>query len=405
MNTLPLLAGALDGVRILDMTSVLMGPYATQILADFGADVIKIESPAGDTTRQIPPRRNAGMGYVFLHLNRNKRSLVLDLKQPAALDALLKLAATADLLVYNVRPKAMARLGLSHERLAAINPRLTTVSLVGFGQDGPYAARPAYEDLIQGLIALPAMLVDAGSETPHFVPLSISDRAVGLNAAIAMVSALYRRERSGRGQEIQIPMLETMAQFTLGEHMGGLTFDPPLGPPGYARTLNKERRPFATRDGHICVIVYTDKHWQAFLDLIGEPDRMREDPRLANIGARTEHAGVAYALIGDALRKRTTAEWIEALGKADIPAAPLNTLASLVEDPHLAASGFFRINEHPSEGRIREMSVPSKWSESPPTLRRPAPRLGEHSLELLREAGVSEKDIEQMLASRATLAA
>ena len=399
------LAGALDGVRILDMTSVLMGPYATQILADFGADVIKVESPTGDTTRQIPPKRNPGMGYVFLHLNRNKRSLVLDLKQPEGLAALLKLAQGADLLVYNVRPKAMARLGLSHDRLAALNPKIITISLVGFGQDGPYAARPAYEDLIQGLIGLPSMLVEAGSETPHFVPLSISDRAVGLNAAIAMVSALYRRDRSGRGQEIQIPMLETMAQFTLGEHMGGLTFEPPLGPPGYARTLNPERRPFATRDGYICVIVYTDKHWRAFLELIGEPGRMQTDPRLRDISARTVHSSASYALIGEALRKRSTAEWMEALGKADIPAAPMNTLDSLVNDPHLAAAGFFQVNEHPSEGKIREMSVPSKWSESPPTLRRPAPRLGEHSAEILREAGYTDEHIERMAASRATLLA
>jgi crotonobetainyl-CoA:carnitine CoA-transferase CaiB-like acyl-CoA transferase len=398
------LAGALDGVRILDMTSVLMGPYATQILGDYGADVIKIESFVGDTTRQIPPMRNAKMGYAFLHLNRNKRSLVLDLKKPEGVTALLKLAGIADLLVYNVRPQAMARLGLNHERLAVANPRIISVGLMGFGQDGPYAPNPAYEDLIQGLTALPSMLTAAGAERPVFAPVSISDRAVGLNAAIAMVSALYRRDRSGRGQEIRIPMFETMAQFTLGDHMAGQSFEPPLGAPGYPRTLTKERRPFATRDGYICVIVYNDKQWTSFFKLIGRTELMA-DPRLKDLRGRTENTPYAYGLVAEALKTRTTAEWLDILRSADIPAAPLHTLESLVDDPHLKAVGLFQTVEHPSEGTLRQIGIPSTWSESRPTIRRQAPRLGEHSGEVLREAGFSDEQIKAMIEGKVTLQA
>lgn len=393
--------GPLEGVRIIDMTSVVMGPYATQILADFGADVIKLEAPSGDTTRQVPPMCNPGMGSTYLHVNRNKRSLVLDLKHPDGLAALFKLVETADVLIYNVRPKAIERLGISYEKLSKINPRLIMVCLVGFGQDGPYAADPAYEDLIQGLTAVPSMLVDAGSEAPHFVPLSFNDRAVGLNGAIALVSALYRRERTGRGQQIEVPMFETMVQSTYGDHMAGLTFDPPRGEPGYKRQLNKERRPYRTLDGSLCVIAYTDKHWRAFLSLVGQPNKMEEDARFSSISSRTEHAHSVYAFMAEEMAKRTTAQWLADLKRADIPAARLHTLHSMLEDPHLVATGFFQTVDHPTEGRIRQMAIPSKWSESQPTIRTLAPRLGENTVQVLREAGLDNARIEQLLANGA----
>jgi crotonobetainyl-CoA:carnitine CoA-transferase CaiB-like acyl-CoA transferase len=393
----------LTGVRILDMTSVIMGPYATQILGDFGADVIKIEVPTGDTTRQVPPMRNAGMGAFYLHINRNKRSIVLDLKKPEALAALMKLVETADVLAYNVRPQAMARLGISHDKLAQINPRIISVCMMGFGQDGPYAADPAYEDLIQGLTAVPSMLVQAGSEHPHYVPLSFNDRSVGLNAAIALTAALYHREKTGRGQEIQVPMFETMVQSVYSDHMGGLTFDPPLGPPGYKRQLNKDRRPYPTQDGYVCVIVYTDKHWQTFANMIGRPKLMEEDPRFKNITSRTEYAADIYAMVGEVMKGKTTAEWIKLLKEGDIPVAPLHTLDSLLEDPHLNATGFFQTIDHPTEGRIRQMEIPSRWSESQPTIRRPAPRLGENTVEILREAGYGDEEIDKLLASRSAV--
>ena len=393
--------GLLDGIRILDMTIVVMGPYATQVLGDFGADVIKVESLSGDTTRKIGPMRNPGMGYVFLNLNRNKRSIALDLKHPDGLAAFLRLAETADVLVSNIRPKAMARLGLTYDRLSQVNPRLIVAGLVGFGQNGPYAAQPVYEDLIQGLTAVPSMLVAAGADQPIYVPMAFNDRMVGLYATSAILASLLRRERTGRGLELEIPMFETMVQGTLLEHLGGLTFDPPNGPPGYRRSLNAERRPFPTADGHLCAVIYTDSHWRAFLELIGESDRLETDPRLRDITARTEHAREVYALIGEAMRKRTTANWLDAFEKADIPAAPLHTLDSLVEDPHLGAIRFFQTVEHPSEGAILDMAVPGRWSEAQPSVQRLAPRLGEHSLEILREAGLDDPALADLVAANA----
>ncbi|MGE0385155.1 MAG: CaiB/BaiF CoA transferase family protein [Gammaproteobacteria bacterium] len=395
--------GLLEGVRVLDLTIVVMGPYATQVMADFGADVIKIESPQGDTTRKIGPMRNPDMGNVFLHLNRNKRSVVLDLKQPDGLEALFALARDADVLVYNIRPRAMARLGITHERLAAVNPRIITAGLVGFDQRGPYAAEPVYEDLIQGLTAVPSMLTASGADHPIYVPMAFNDRAVGLYACNAILAALLGRARTGRGMEIEIPMFETMVHGTLIEHMSGQSFDPPLGPPGYPRSLNRERRPFATRDGYICAVIYTDNHWRAFMDLIGRGEEFRTDPRLRDITARTVHAHAIYAMIGEAMRTRTTAEWMQALRQADIPAAPLHTLDSLLADPHLAATGFFSTTTHPTEGALRTMAVPGRFSEGQRTLRRHPPRLGEHSVEVLREAGLDEARIDHMLASRAAV--
>ncbi|ATE58759.1 CaiB/BaiF CoA transferase family protein [Thauera sinica] len=392
------MAALLDGVRIVDMTSVLMGPYATQILADYGADVIKVEAPAGDTTRQVPPMRSPNMGTIYLHLNRNKRSLVLDLKREGALDALLKLLETADVFVSNVRPKALARLGLDSEVLSRRNPRLVVASLVGFGQDGPYAADPAYEDLIQALTTVPSLLVAAGSEQPHYVPVAYNDRSVGQSAAIAIMAALFERERSGLGQCIEVPMFETMVQNVMGDHLGGLTFEPPLGPPGYQRTLNRERRPYPTKDGHVCVIIYTDKHWERFGEMIGRPGLL-EDPRFKDLTARTVHAPAVYALIAETMPQRTTAEWLAAFRAADIPVAPMHTLTSIMDDPHLKATGFFRRIEHPSEGAIYEMAIPSKWSRSKPSIRRHAPQLGEHSREVLSEAGLSDTEIDALVES------
>ena len=392
----------LAGIRILDLTSVIMGPYATQILGDFGADIIKVESPSGDTTRGVTPMRHPRMGWVFLHMNRNKRSIVLDLKQPEGLEALLRLVQTADAVVSNVRPKALGRLGVTYEKLSAINPGIIYLSLIGFNEDGPYAGQPVYEDLIQGLTAVPNLLVAAGSPHPHYVPLSFNDRAVGLNAAIALLSAIVCRGRTGRGQQIEVPMFETMVQAALGDQMGGLTFEPPIGPAGYTRTLTPERRPYATKDGYVCVIIYTDKHWQSYLSLIGQAELFTTDPRLRTMGTRNDNAHELYALLSEAMLTRTTGEWIALLQRADIPATPLHTLDSLVADPHLAATGFFRTVEHPSEGKIREMAIPSRWSDAQPSVRRQAPLLGQHSVEILREVGLDEVRIAAMLESGAT---
>jgi len=397
------MAGPLDGVRVLDLTTVVMGPYATQILADFGADVVKLEPPEGDVMRHNRPFRNPGMGHIFLNANRNKRSIVLDLRQPAAREACLAIAKGADVLVYNIRPQAMARLRLSYDEVRAANPRILYVGAFGYSQRGPYAAKAAYDDLIQGAAGLPWLLKESGAEQPRYVPATMADRSVGLHVVNAVCAALYRRERTGRGQRIDVPMFESLLQTVLGEHLGGYTYEPQFGDPGYARMLAKERRPYRTRDGHVCVLVYNDKQWRAFFDLIGRPE-LAADPRFATQAARSQYFDESYALVAEAMQARTTAEWIAALEKADIPVQRMNSLADIVQDPHLAAIGYFRSVDHPSEGRIRSMSVPSEWTESAPEYRRHAPRLGEHTREVLREAGLAEAAIEALVASGAARA-
>ena len=396
------MSGPLAGVRVLDLTSVILGPYATQILGDLGADVIKIEPPEGDNMRHGAPMRSPGMGHIFLHLNRNKRSVVLDLKKPAGREALLKLAATADVLVYNVRPQAMARLGLDYEHVRAVNERIVYVGSYGFAQDGPYAAKPAYDDLIQGMVALPTLLRQAGADRPRFVPSTVADRITGLNTVNAITTALFYRERTGKGQAIEVPMFESLAQFVLSDHMAGKTFEPPIGAMGYARMLAPDRNPYATKDGYLCLLMYNDKQWRAFFRLLGREEMFEADERFATQRRRSEHFAETYAFVAEHIRTRTSAEWLAALTEADIPVMPLNTLESLLEDEHLNATGFFSTLEHPSEGTLRNMAVPSRWSESAPDQMRPAPRLGEHSREVLSDAGYSAEAIDAMIAARVT---
>ncbi|MBI1396737.1 MAG: CoA transferase [Betaproteobacteria bacterium] len=398
--------GPLAGVRVLDLTTVLMGPYATQVLGDMGADVIKIESRAGDTVRGIGPMRHAGMGHIFLHVNRNKRSVVLDLKHPDGLGVLLDLVKTADVLVYNLRPRAMHRLGLTWERLSAINARLVFAGLYGYSERGPYAGRPAYDDLIQGATGIPSLMARASGGEPRYVPLPMADRTVGLMGANAILGAIVARARTGRGQCLEVPMFETLAQITLSDHLAGETFVPPLGPTGYPRLLVRERRPFRTLDGHLCVMPYSDAHWRRFLDLVGRPDLFEDDPRLATIDARTRHIGELYALVGEALATRTTQEWMTALDAADIPAMPMHDIDALARDEHLLATGFVREVEHPTEGRLLETGAPAQFSDTPAAPgRRPAPRLGEHSAEVLRELGYDDAGIARLAASGAVVLA
>ncbi len=399
------MSGPLAGVRVLDLSTVLMGPYAAQILGDLGAEVIKVESPEGDVTRQLWPYRNPGMGHMFMNVNRNKRSVALDLKRPEARDAVLALARDADVLVYNIRPAAMARLKLSYEELREANPRIIYVGAFGYSQRGPYAAKPAYEDLIQGAIGLPRLFQVQGSDEPHYAPINMVDRSVGQQIAGAVSAALYCREKTGKGQRIDIPMFEHMLVMVMGEHLGGAGFEPRVGEPGYARILAKERRPFATTDGYICILVYNDKQWRAFFEIIGKPSMMDEDARFSTAAARSRNYADANRMLAGEIAKRTTAEWLEAFERADIPAQRMNELEDILADPHLAAIGYFTEHEHPTEGRIRTMAVPSEWSESTPGYRRHAPGLGEHTREVLREAGLGAEAIEAMLASGAAKAA
>jgi crotonobetainyl-CoA:carnitine CoA-transferase CaiB-like acyl-CoA transferase len=398
--------GPLDGVRILDLTTVVMGPFATQILADFGADVIKVEPPEGDLMRHNAPMRSKGMGHIFMNANRNKRSVVLDLKQDGGRAACLAIAKDADVLVYNIRPQAMARLRLSYAEVRAVNPRLIYVGAFGYSQRGPYAAQAAYDDLIQGAVGLPWMSKEAGAGSPRYVPVTLADRSVGLHIVNAVCAALYHREKNGKGQRVDVPMFESLLQTVMGEHLGGYTYEPQVGEtrgePGYARMLARERRPYETKDGYVCVLVYNDKQWRAFFKLIGRSELLAE-PKFATQEARSRDFEGAYALVAAEMAKRSTNEWIAALEAADIPVQRMNSLTDVVNDPHLAAIAYFRSIEHPTEGRIRSMAVPSEWSESAPEYRRHAPRLGEHTREVLREAGLADAAIEQLIAGGGAL--
>jgi len=395
------MSGPLDGIRVLDFTSVLLGPFATMILGDMGADVIKIEAPAGDTTRFVGPARHPGMAAGHLVCNRNKRSLVLDLKQPAAVDAVLRLARGADVLVHNMRQSAMDRLGLGYAALAAANPRLVYCGAYGYGEAGPYAGKPAYDDMIQGGAGL-ADLMRLASGEPRYMPSVVADKTVGLTVVWAISMALYNRERTGQGQRVEVPMLETMAQWAMMEHQYGRTFRPAMGEAGYPRLLTRNRRPYRTRDGHVCMIAYTDKQWARFFALAGRPELAR-DPRFDTLGHRTEHVDALYGLVDEILATRDTAEWMAILEKAEIPVTRMGEIATLHEDPHLKAVGMFPDQEHPSEGPMRQVGVPVNFAATPGGLRRPAPRLGEHSVEVLREGGLSAAEIDAMIGSGALI--
>ncbi len=390
--------GPLEGVKVIDLTTVVLGPFATQILAELGAEVIKVESREGDNMRHPGPMKHPGMGYMFLALNRGKRGIVLDLKHPDGLGAMKRLIAQADVLIYNVRPQAMARLGLSWEDVSAINPRLLYVGTYGYSQKGPYAAKAAYDDLIQGASGLP-WVVSQTSDAPNYAPVNFADRVTGLHAVYTVTAALFQRSRSGKGQSIEVPMFESISHFVLGDHLAGLSWMEPVGGAGYQRLL--ARRPYPTADGYLCVLVYNDKQWRSFLDAIGEPERMR-DPRYATQASRAANIHDIYAYLAELFRTRSTEAWITLLEKADIPVSRMNSIDDVVHDAHLNESGFFYTENHPSEGRMRAMRTPTSWGDTPTGTPGPAPRLGEHSAQVLREAGYSDTEIEAMSRSGAT---
>jgi formyl-CoA transferase len=340
---------------------------------------------------------------VFLNTNRSKRSICLDLKKPAGRDAVLRLIATADVLIYNVRPQAMARLNLGYDVVSQINPRLIYAGVFGFGQDGPYAAKPAYDDLIQGATGLPALMAQTSDGKPRYVPNALVDRIVGLTAVGAVCASLVHRDRSGRGQRLDIPMFETMTSFVMGDHMGGLTYEPPLDKGGYARHLSRDRRPYKTSDGYICVIVYNDKQWDNFFNATGRED-LRKDPKFATFAGRSTNIDTVYAELARIFETRTTAEWLALMTEADIPVMPMHDLESVLEDPHLVATGYFPIVEHPTEGPIRSMKVSAAWTETPAETVRLAPRLNEHGEEILREAGFSPDEIAALVRDGVTRA-
>ncbi len=396
--------GPLHGVRVVELTSVVLGPWACQILADMGADVIKIEPPAGDSNRQLGASRHKGMSALYLTCNRNKRSVVLDVKQPAGRDALLDLVRTADVFVHNNRPQVMTKLGLDYASLRPVNPMLIYCGSYGYGRKGPYGTKGALDDSIQSIAGI-AMLNEMVLGEPRYLPTIVADKTTAITVVYGVLAALFSRERTGHGQELEVPMFETMVSYVMAEHLWGMTFEPPLGPPGYVRLMSVHRRPYRTRDGYVAILPYMNAHWDTFCEVTGHPE-LKDDPRFRTMGDRTRNIDDTYAETARIMASRNTQEWLDLFAATSVPINRVNTLAELADDPHLLETGFWKTVEHPTEGRLCTTAFPVNFSATPADeTRRHAPRLGEHTRELLAELGYAEERIESMLASGAAAGA
>ncbi|MGI8839844.1 MAG: CaiB/BaiF CoA transferase family protein [Caulobacteraceae bacterium] len=394
--------GPLKGVRIVDMTSVVFGAYATAMLGDLGADVIKIEFPAGrrggggDIMRWAghpPAGAPEDLGPIYMTINRNKRSMLLDLRQEKAARALKALIATSDVFAASVRYDGLKRLGLDYEAVKAIRPDIVYAHGAGYGSEGPYAGEPAYDDLVQSASGLADLLgrVD-GDPTPRLIPTLVADKVAGLFMAQAITAALFHRARTGEGQFVEVPMLECVTSFTLAEHLYGHVYDPPTGPWAYTRVANPERKPFPTKDGHIGLLPYTDAQWDQFFAAAGWAETFGKDPRFADYKTRARHVRELYALVEEVTPTRTTDEWLALLKPLQIPVVRMNRLEDLPGDPHLAAVGLFERYEHPDAGPYVSLRPPVKYSATPANIRRHPPRLGENTEELLSELGLERGD-------------
>ena len=382
---------------------MIFGPVAGQYLGDMGADVIKLEPPEGDLTRSIGPRRSPRMGAFFLTSNRSKRSIVVDLKRPEGREILQRLVARTDVLLHSMRTPAANRLGLRYETLVKSNPALVYCHVTGYGDEGPYGGRPAYDDIIQAASGLAMMQKVVGGE-PRFVPTIIADKISGVHAAYAIVLALMHRMRTGEGQQVDVAMFETMAAFNMMEHQWGHAFEPPLGPMGYAPVISAARRPYRTQDGYLALLPYSDTHWRRFFELAGEPQIM-QDERFATFAARQKHFRAVWDEIERQVARKTNAEWLRLLTPEDIPFSPVNDMQDLPNDPHLKAVNFWSVAEHPTEGKLLIPANPLRMSASPPEVTRLPPTLGQHSAEILREYDYDETDVARMTAAGGTCAA
>jgi crotonobetainyl-CoA:carnitine CoA-transferase CaiB-like acyl-CoA transferase len=390
----------LNGYKVIDASSVLMGPYASQWLGDLGAEVIKVEAPAGDSTRQTGPSPEAGMGAVFMGTNRNKRSVVIDLKKPEGQEALQTLLSQADVFMHSIRPQKLAAIGLDPAQVRQRHPQLVFATLHGFTETGPYGGKPAYDDIIQGMAGL-ADLSRLQGEAPKYFPTATADKTSGLVAAMAIMAALLVRERDGQGRQVEIPMFESMVSFNLVEHLYGRHFEPPTAPSGYPRVTNPWRRPYATRDGHVCMMPYTDAHWQRFFKACERED-LAQDPRFATMADRTRHIAELYETLGELVQQHPSEHWLQLCERIDIPAARVNALEDLPHDPHLQQTGFFQMLQDPAMGSVRLGGVPVLFDGQRPGVKMP-PRLGEHTLSSLRAAGASEAHIGQWIAQGAII--
>lgn len=397
--------GPLEGIRVVDLATTFSGPYCGMQLRDLGADVIKVEAPQGDITRSLGTRRNPGMASVHLSVNRGKRSLALDLKSEAGKDVLLRLLADTDVLLHNMRSRATRKLGIDYDSLAERFPQLIYCGVYGFGESGPYAGKPAYDDIIQavsGLATVQGLARATPGEEPTYVASSVADKVAGYAATVGILGALVGRSVTGRGQEVEVPMFEAVTSFSQLEHQGGHAFVPAEGPPLYPRLMSENRKPYPTKDGYLAVVVYTGAHWVRFLKYVGRGD-MLDDPRYADDNARAVNIDDLYQVVADELLTRTSAEWLEAFEELDIPAMPVNTPDDLLEDPHLADVGFYREFEHPTEGRLRQMRPALRFSGDALPEPGPPASLGEHGPEVLRDLGYTDEEIDALTAQGAVV--
>ena len=394
----PLLAG----IKVVDLTTVIMGPFATAQLGALGADVIKVEAPIGDNVRHIAPMKTPAMGAAYLNSNRNKRAITLDLKHPQARTALDRILDGADVFVTNMRRRAAAKLDLDQETLSARHPRLIQCAAIGFGRDGPYENDAAYDDVVQALSGFAAVNANAEGE-PRFVPQILVDKLSAMFIVEGVLAALLHRERTGAAVPFEVPMFETASYFLMTEHLQGQTHQPPIGPPGYVRLLNPFRKPYRTKDGFIACLPYIDKHWARMLPLIGREDVLEED-WFGTTTERSKRVRELYQMVDEAMPSRTTDEWLTLLKAADIPCGRVNSLESLFDDPHLAATGFWQDQHHPTEGDLKIPRHPLAWPIEPEPERH-APLLGENTVEVLREAGLTDAEISHLLDSGAAVQA
>ena len=393
-NTSP---GSLAGIRVLEIASMILGPLAGQYLGDLGADVIKLEPPEGDLTRAIGPRRSPLMGSFFLSSNRSKRSIVVDLKTAEGQDILRRLLKDTDVLLHSLRTPAANKLGLDYATLAQANPRLVYCHVTGYSDEGAYAGRPAYDDIGQAAAGL-AQLQTAVAGQPRFMPTILADKVGGLHAAIGILAAIAHRAVTGQGQQVEVPMFESLVSFNMAEHQWGYCFEPPLGPMGYQPVSTASRRPYKTKDGYLALLPYSDANWRSLFELAGEPQLM-DDPRFATFAARQKHFREVWDEVERQAARKTNAEWLALLSKADIPFSVVNTLEDLTRDPHLESVGFWSIAEHPTEGMLRFATSPVDLRASPMRMTRMQPRLGQHSAEILRECGYDEPSIASLTAA------
>lgn len=383
--------GPLAGVRILDLTAVMMGPYCTQAFSDMGAEVIKVEAPDGDSSRTIPPCKGSGNGGIFTSLNRGKRCIVLDLRNPAGRDACLDLARSCDVFIHSMRPQAIERLGLDYSALAGVNPPIVYCNLLGFGRQGRYSGLAAYDDAIQAISGLASLQEELVGHAAY-IPTVLADKVTGMTAIYAVLAALLHKERSGEGQEIDVPMFETMASFVLVEHLCGAAFDPPIGRPVYPRVMTRNRKPFATLDGKLAVLVYNNKQWNAFARIANREDLV-DDPRFRTLPDRSHNLEAWNDAVAEVIATRTTAEWMEILAEAGVPAMPVNSTEALFDDPHLKDVGFFKFLDHPIDGRLCLPGFPVGFSRTPGGFDTPAPQQGADTKEVLRQAGFTNERI------------